>query len=104
MSRWKYKTDTVTVGENSQAVRMLTAGERKQFAQASQKIKAGEMQKSDLPALVAKMGCTNPTLSEEELEAMPPDLLDACVSKIMELTGFKAGDDEAAEDPEKKET
>lgn len=92
-SRWKYKTDTVTVGENSQKVRQLTAGERRQFAESSKKVAKGEMEAGELPALVAKFGCIDPVLTQEDADSMPGDLLTACVDKIMELTGLKSKDD-----------
>lgn len=93
MSRWTYRTETVTVGANSQNVRQMTAGERKQFAIASRDIKAGKGEANDLPALIAGFGCVDPKVTKEELAEMPSDLLDAVVAKIMELTGFE-GDDE----------
>lgn len=96
MSRWKYRTETVTVGSNSQNVRQLTAGERKTFAATSKEIKAGTADANDLPALIAGFGCVDPQVTKEELAEMPTDLLDAVVAKIMELTGFE-GDDEKKE-------
>lgn len=95
MSRWAYKTETVTVGGNSQKVRQMTAGERQKFAQFSKDQKAGKADNNDLPALIAGFGCVDPAVTKEELADMPADLLDAVVAKIMELTGFK--DDEKKE-------
>lgn len=89
MSRWKYKTAEVTVGENTQKVRGLTVGERKKFAIASMEIKAGNRPATDLPGMIVGFGCIDPSLTKEDVEAMPSDLLDAAVSKIMSLTGFK---------------
>lgn len=100
MSRWTYRTHDVTVGDNTQKVRSLTAGERKQFAAISSEIKSGKKNANELPAMIAGFGCIEPKLSDDELETMPPDLMDACVAKIMELTGFK--EDEPEADPEKK--
>jgi len=99
MSRWTYRTDTVTVGPNTQQVRQLTAGERQKFAQFSKDEKAGKADKNELPALIAGFGCINPTVSKEEMADMPPDLLDAVVAKIMELTGFKGDDEKKADSP-----
>lgn len=98
MSRWAYRVEKVTVGENSQKVRQLTAGERKEFAKVSKQIKAGEREKDELPALLAGFGCTEPTLTPEEIAQMPADLLDACIEKIMDLTGTPG----LKEDSEKK--
>lgn len=98
MSGWRYKVELVTVGDNSQAVRQLTVSERKDFSEAGQRIKAGELKASELPGIVAGFGCINPRLGPEEIGSMPPDLFDACVSKILELTGMQV-----AESDEKKE-
>lgn len=89
MSRWKYPVETVTVGENSQKVRKLTSGERREFIATSKKIASGEMQAADLPFFVAKMGCVEPALTEEDAVGMPPELMDACVNKIMTLSGMR---------------
>lgn len=96
VSRWTYVKEEVTVGGNSQTVRKLTSGERAAFAQSAKKIAAGEMEATELPFVVAKFGCIDPSLTREDLEGMPPDLLDACVRKILELSGM-------GDDPEKKE-
>lgn len=103
MSRWKYRVEKVTVGENSQHVRKLTSGERREFVATSKKIATGEMQPADLPFAVAKMGCVDPPLTEEDAVAMPPDLMDACVKKIMMMSGMRnSGDETEAADDEKK--
>lgn len=104
MSRWKYKTDTVTVGDNTQTVRQLTAAERAQFAALSNDIKDHKLDASQLPLKVAKMGCTAPELSETDLADMPTEMLDACVDKILVLSGFNASQTAAAElgDPGEK--
>lgn len=86
-SRWKHPTETVTAGQNSQVVRALTHRERMEFAKKSSEIKDGKFSKHDLPALIAGFGCVD--LDPKDLEDMPGDLLDACVGKIMELTGLK---------------
>jgi hypothetical protein len=99
VSRWAYKTDTVTVGSNTQKVRQMTAGERKQFAEFSRAVKDGKAVSNDLPVLIASFGCVDPTVTKEELADMPTDLLDAVVSKIMELTGFKDDDEKKAPTP-----
>lgn len=103
MSRWTYRTATVEVRGNKQDVRELTQKERLEFAQASKKIHAGEMQGAELPPLVIKFGAINPVLTGEEIEAMPGDLADECVAKIMELSGM-GKDAQPAEDDEKKDS
>lgn len=101
MSRWKYRTATVTVDENTVTVRGLTAGERKEFAEASKKSReakeAGTPGASplDVPRLVARCGVIDPKLTDEDIESMPGDLLDAVVLKVLELSGVKT--DEAGE-------
>lgn len=102
-SRWKYAIEPVTVGENTQNVRKMTSGERRDFMLTSKRIKAGEMEAADLPFFIAKCGCTNPTMTEEEAREMPPDLLDACVRKITELSGMRAPTDADDETSEKKD-
>jgi hypothetical protein len=91
-ARWKYKTATVTVDGNSQTVRMLTAGERRAFAELSGKIKKGEATGADLADKVLEFGTVDPRLTAEDIAAMPPDLYEACTNKIMELTGLRATD------------
>lgn len=95
MSRWKHKTELVSVGENSQSVRALTQGEKATFANTSRKIAAGEMDPGQLPSLVLTMGCVDPRLSGDDVTDMPADLAEDCVNKILELTGMR-------EKPEKK--
>lgn len=102
MSRWKYKTATVTVGENSQDVRQLTQKERGEFAAASKQIKEGKLQAMDLPPMVVKFAAINPQLTADDLESMPPDLMDECCRKVMELSGMR--DEEPDADPEKKDS
>jgi hypothetical protein len=98
VSRWKYRTETVTVDENSVTVRGLTAGERTQFAETSKRVKdakaAGNVDPGaamNVPRMVAKFGIVaNPPLTDDDLTSMPGDLLDAAVTKILELSGVKA--------------
>lgn len=99
-SRWKYKTEKVTVDENTVTVRGLTAGERVEFSDTSKKVKAGEIPASQVPRMVVKMGCTD-ALSDEDVTAMPGELLDAACTKILELSGVKGGGEgeEKKEDP-----
>lgn len=106
--RWKYRQDTVTVGENSIVVRQLTAGERRDFAAASGKVRNGEMKGGDLPLMLMKFASISPRITtDEDVAEMPPELLDACTHKILELTGLKVGEIKAAaaelESPEKKD-
>lgn len=107
-SRWKYRTATVTVDENTVTVRGLTAGERQQFAETSKRLKdakaAGTADPSaamNVPRMVAKFGIVaEPPLTDDDLTAMPGDLLDATVTKILELSGVKADEkDEKKEAP-----
>jgi hypothetical protein len=100
--RWKYKTATVTVDGNSQTVRMLTAGERRQFAEMSAKKKAGDVTGTEMANAVLAFGTVEPTLSIEEIEAMPPDLYEACTNKIMELTGLRQTSAQAGVDGAEK--
>lgn len=98
MSRWKYRTESVTVDENTVTVRGLTAGERTQFAETSKKVKeakaAGTTDPAaamSVPRMVAKFGIVaNPPLTDDDLTTMPGDLLDAAVTKILELSGVKS--------------
>lgn len=96
MSRWKYRTEDVTVGENTQRVRGMTAGERHQFANASKDVKEGKRLATDLPVMIAGFGCIEPPATKEEVEAMPSDLLNAVVDKIMEFSGMGKGDEKKA--------
>ena len=106
MSRWTYKTDFVEVDGNRQKVRQLTAGERIKFAEFSKKSRQQNQEEgfniNDLPLLIASFGCIEPTLSMDELRDAPPPMLDAMVSKIMELTGFDPANDEGEDSAEKK--
>lgn len=90
VGRWKYKTAVVTVEGNSQTVRMLTAGERNEFAASTGKIKAGEMTAAQVAARLLAMAAIDPPLTPEDIEQMPPDLYEACTNKILELTGLKS--------------
>lgn len=101
MSRWKYRTETVTVGENSVEVRQFTQRERGEFASNSKKIKDGGLQPMELPPLVIKFGTT---LTEDEIAEMPPELADACVRKIMDLSGLGDDDETDPAEREKKES
>ena len=103
MSRWKYRTDTVSVGDNRQDVRQLTAGERKEFVELSREIKEGKKPQMDLPPFIIKAGAINPACSDDDVASMPTELADACVRKIMELTGLRYGAADDADSPEKKE-
>lgn len=99
MSGWTYKTELVTVGANSQHVRQLTVSERKAFGAIGARIKAGELTPADLPGMVMGFGCIDPPRTDDEIASMPSDLADACVAKILALTGMKV----EAESDEKKE-
>lgn len=99
MSRWSYPTETVTVGKNSQTVRCLTAKERREFSKLGQQIRDNKIEAGQLPEIVVKWGAINPELSEEDVQTMPIDLLDACRDKIMLLTGFGEDSEEKKELP-----
>lgn len=94
MSRWSYPVEVVTVGNNSQSVRCLTARERREFSGLGAKVKSGEIVAAAIPEYVVQWGAINPVLSMEEVQDMPTDLIDACREKIMELTGFRDEEDE----------
>lgn len=95
-SRWKFKTETVTAGDNSVVVRGLTVGERTQFIQAGKEHRAAkglpeELAKSAaLSALLVRSGIT-PAMSEDEVAAMPPELFDKAADVIMQLSGLRDG-------------
>jgi len=96
--RWKYKTDTVTVGENSVVVRQLTVRERLQFANASKAVKEGKLEPIELPKVVLQAGIEG--LSDQESLDMPADLVDAAVNRILELSGIR--DEKKAPAPEEE--
>ena len=98
MSRWTYNTDIVTVGPNSQKVRQLTWGEQTEY---HDKWKKGD-QPTKLPALIVSFGAIEPAVTEEDLQSMPPELMQACFRKILQLTGVDVSDkaDEPAVDAE----
>lgn len=109
MSRWKYKTATVAVGENSQTVRQMTADERAWLA--GERAKLGDPKKADraeqmrLQRELVQRASINPELTDQDVKEMPSDLVDACAGKIMELTlgpdwNKSDGDEDGA--PEKK--
>jgi hypothetical protein len=105
--RWKYKTATVTVDENTVTVRGLTVGERAEFAEVSKTLKAqrdaGEASPRaamHVPRMVAKFGIVaEPPLEDADVLAMPGDLLDAAVTKILELSGVNTDNDEKKDTP-----
>lgn len=112
MSRWKYKVASVTVDENTVSVRGLTAGERMEFAEQSRKAREERAAASEsptvvvralpsalaVPRLVAKLGVVDPPLTDEDVETMPGDLLDAVVTKILELSGVKSDEKDEKKD------
>ena len=97
-ARWKYRTEKVTVDENTVTVRGLTAGERVKFAEFQKERKEKGLPATDITRRVAQFGVIDPPLEAADLESMPGDLLDAAVQKIMELSGVKTD-----EKDEKKE-
>jgi hypothetical protein len=104
-TRWKYRTATVEVEENTVMVRGLTAGERQTFAETSKAIKEGKAAGDQVtalyvPRMVAKFGIvSDPPMTEEDIAAMPGNLLDAAVTKILELSGVKSDDAEKKDPP-----
>jgi hypothetical protein len=102
MAKWKYSSELVQVGENSVNVRQLTAKQRTTFATYS----ADGKQPAELPFLVVQLGNAD-NLTNDEIDEMPPELLDAAWHKILELTGLRVKDDgtaslAAGDDGEKK--
>jgi hypothetical protein len=97
--KWNYPTRTVTVGDNSQRVRCLTVKERSIVMDERAKMTAGAAGAATASELAIKMvqfASIDPKLTVEEVEQMPPDLLDACAADIMEMTNGKKA--EAAEE------
>lgn len=92
-ARWKYRTEKVTVDENTVTVRGLTAGERIKFAEFQKERKEKGLPATDITRRVAQFGVIDPQLEAADLETMPGDLLDAVVQKIMELSGVKSDDE-----------
>lgn len=82
-SRWKYRTEVVTVGENSQKVRQLTHGEQTKYHDAW---KAGGKE-TELPGMIVRFGAIEPPATDSDVADMPPELLQACFKKILALTG-----------------
>ena len=92
-SRWKLKQATVTVGENSIDVRQLSAKERRDFVD----LKGTELKPLERTAKLVEW-CAVPKLSKEELDDMPPELQDAAIAKVLELSGLgRMADDEKKE-------
>lgn len=98
VGRWKHRTATVTAGENSQKVRGLTAGEREAFIESNKKRVAGEITGGEAARGIIVAGCVDPPVIDAEAATMPSDLHDACVAKILELSGLK--DDDKSEKKE----
>jgi hypothetical protein len=100
VSRWTYPTFDVVVGSNKQQVRCLTARERREFSGLGAKVRDKEIFAAQIPEFVVQWGAINPTLSMEEVQDMPTDLIDACREKIMELTGFRDDDEKKEPTPD----
>jgi hypothetical protein len=100
VSRWKYRTATVTVGENSIEVRQFTTEERRQFHELH---KAARESGSGLLGLQKQVMMwtviTAPALTEEDARTMPPELTDAAVEKVMELSGLAADETDEKKAP-----
>lgn len=98
MSRWKYPTETVTVGPNSVTVRGLTFGERMQYAEVAKKGQAEGTGQLATARVVAKFCIVeNPPVTEADVDAMPGDLVDAVFAKILILSGLSKGEKKAPE-------
>lgn len=82
MSRWKYQTELVTVGENSASIRSLTAGERLKFTEMRKTMTGVEVKHA-----IVKFCCVDPAPGSEEFGDMPGDLFDAVFDKIIEMAG-----------------
>ena len=98
MPKWKYKEADVTVGENTQRVRQLTADERRQFAENAKKRKeeGKTSEASGASEMMQKLveWASMPPLSKDDVASMPAELLDACTSKILDLSGLGDKGDE----------
>lgn len=97
MSRWTYLTAIVDVEGNKQTVRCLTAGERQKYIALGKAIRENKELASAIPAAIVGWGAINPILTDEDVADMPTELLDACVAKIIELSGMGRDDDEKKE-------
>lgn len=91
--RWKLKQATVTEGDNSVVVRQLTTAERREFIELGKNADVKPLEKT---TKIVEW-CTVPKLSREDIDAMPPELHDAAVEKVMELSGLKMTDAEKKE-------
>lgn len=88
MGRWKYPTETVSVGANSQNVRCLTAAERSAVMAAQKALEKGDIAgMTKVQMQIARAGSVDPELTEEDVQTMPSSFLDAVAAKVMELTG-----------------
>lgn len=92
MSRWKYATATVKAGENAASVRQLSAGERARFAHLAAEPRKDAGAAVGMMIDLVVMGSIE-SLSREEVEQMPGQLLELAAQKILELSGLK--EDEA---------
>lgn len=97
MSRWTYKTEAVTVGGNTVDVRSLTYGERIAFGKASREARDGNGDRQQIIGTLLKFGCVN--VSDQDIDEMPAELIEAATDKILELTGLKLGGGDAPTDP-----
>lgn len=87
-TRWKYKTAVVKAGENTLNVRQLTQSERLKLVSLTKEVTEGKQDLLMVTEFVAKSGVTD-DLSDEDLKTMPPELIDACADKILELSELK---------------
>ncbi len=95
MSRWKHKSESVTLGEDVVTVRGLTAGERTEFLHANK-----EAQREDAPSdakmkVMARAVQMGTGLSAEDVATMPVELFDLVWAKIIAMTGMDKSEKKA---------
>lgn len=89
MSRWKYRAETITVGDNVVTVRELTAGERAEFMKLHKATKETGGSPLEVQAKVLRWAITMPPdLTDEDVNAMPPELSDKAIETVLRLSGL----------------
>lgn len=96
--RWKYKTQEVKVGDNSQTVREMTHRDYQDFFKKSKDVKAGNGTMLEVMVFVVSRGCVNPEATVEDVEQMPTDLVAACSTAILKLSGVESSDEKEGEE------
>ncbi len=103
MSRWKYQTAQVSIGEDSVTVRGLTAGEQLKLREAKRKALADDAAGKittgqEATNQIVMFGVIDPPLTEADLDDMPVALMLHAAAKIMELSGVKSDDPDEKKD------